>query len=143
MVLPALGHLFPYGHRSPRHFARELRNTHVGIAALSHRRDVDQQLLGCYAYFRRRLAQQSPCVTAVGSSRKVSIAAQKLLVDVSPVRKRCDPHMCVAEFTSQVEWRPMTVREKMPQSRQDHPPIAKIARPRTANGTQCHLLIQT
>ena len=30
------------------------------------------------------------------------------------VAKRRDPHMCVAEFTSQVECRPRTVRRKIP-----------------------------
>src|SRR5262249_19177225 len=47
-------------------------------------------------------------------SPKVSMATQKLFLEVSPVRNRCVPHMCVAEFTSQVECRPITVRKKMP-----------------------------
>ena len=38
---------------------------------------------------------------------------------------RRDPHICVAEFTSQVEWRPRTVRKKMPQRRYGHPPEDK------------------
>src|SRR5580765_432247 len=36
-------------------------------------------------------------------SPNVSKATQKLFFEVSPVMNRCDPHMCVAEFTSQVE----------------------------------------
>ena len=42
---------------------------------------------------------------------------QKLLREVSVVAKRREPHMCVAELTSQVEWRPRTVRKKIPQKR--------------------------
>ena len=40
------------------------------------------------------------------------MATQKLFVEVSAVRNRRDPHMCVAEFTSQVECSPRTVRRK-------------------------------
>ena len=40
------------------------------------------------------------------------MATQKLLVEVSVVRKRREPHMCVAELTSQVECKPKTVRRK-------------------------------
>ena len=56
MVLPALGLFFPYRLWSALHLAGELSNAHVGIATLSHRRYVDQQLLGGHAYVRRGLA---------------------------------------------------------------------------------------
>src|SRR5262249_34934255 len=75
-------------------------------------------------------------------SPKVSIATQKLLREASVVRKRCLPHMCVAEFTSQVTCRPTTVRRKIPHITKDQPPIASRTNPRTVIGTQCHLLIQ-
>ena len=76
-------------------------------------------------------------------SPNVSIATQKLFVDVSPVRNLCDPHMCVAEFTSQVECSPKTVRKKNPHSRHDHPPSTNIVSATNPIGIQCHLLIHT
>ena len=43
--------------------------------------------------------------------------------------KRWRPHICVAELTSQVECRPITVRKKIPHSTHRHPPTANSRRP--------------
>src|SRR5262249_18460774 len=75
-------------------------------------------------------------------SPKVSMATQKLFLESSVVRKRCLPHICVAELTSQVACRPITVRRKMPQSTRDQPPTANSTRPKTVIGTQCQRLIK-
>src|SRR6185312_5087311 len=53
------------------------------------------------------------------------------------------PHMCVAELTSQVPWRPSTVRRKISHVKYGKPPIANNTTPRMVIGSQCHLLIQT
>ena len=45
----------------------------------------------------------------------------------------------LAEFTSQVEWRPMTVRKKMPHNTYCQPAAA----PSAVMGAQCHRLIHT
>src|SRR4029077_13868230 len=76
--------------------------------------------------------QVRPCIAACGAawwllcqpSPKVRIATQKLLVEVSPVRNRREPHICVAEWTSQVACSPTTVRKNTPHSTQDQPPTA-------------------
>jgi len=41
-------------------------------------------------------------VVVVPPFANVSMATQKLFLEVSLVRNRRDPHMCVAEFTSHV-----------------------------------------
>src|SRR5437899_5276299 len=71
------------------------------------------------------------------------MATQKLFLDLSWVENRCDPHICVAEFTSQVECRPTTVRRKSPHIKYCQPPKTSMTTPKTAMGSQCHLLIQT
>jgi hypothetical protein len=53
--------------------------------------------------------------------QKSAAATQKLFLEVSSVGNRRLPHIWVAEFTSQVECRPMTVRKKMPHKRYCHP----------------------
>src|SRR5256885_17193735 len=75
-------------------------------------------------------------------SPNVRMATQKLFFESSDVRKRCVPHICVAELTSQVKCSPMTVRKKMPHNITDHPPKTRSAMPSTVIGTQCHLLIK-
>src|SRR5579872_2578232 len=91
----------------------------------------------------------SPCFAATGTawwllcqpSPKVRIATQKLLVEVSVVMKRREPHMWVAEFTNQVECRPSTVRRKTAQSITDKPPKASVMTASVVMGTQWYLLI--
>ena len=75
-------------------------------------------------------------------SPNVRIATQKLFLDVSSVRKRCLPHMCVAELTSHVVWRPITVRRNTPQRTIFQPPMASRIKPDAVIGTQCHLLMK-
>src|SRR5579859_2765018 len=75
-------------------------------------------------------------------SPKVSMATQKLFLESSWVRNRCEPHMWVAEFTSQVACKPTTVRKKMPHSTYCSPPTANRTIPNTTIGTQCHLLMK-
>src|ERR1700676_5269771 len=75
--------------------------------------------------------QRKPCRADCGAawwllcqpSPKVRIATQKLLVEESPVAKRCEPHMWVAELTSQVKCRLMTERTKTPQKTHGQPPM--------------------
>src|SRR5215468_5562475 len=75
-------------------------------------------------------------------SPKLRIATQKLFREVSLVRKRREPHMCVAEFTNQVECKPTTVRKKTHHNIHENPPVARSISPRLVVGTQCHRLIQ-
>ena len=65
---------------------------------------------------------------------KVNKATQKLFLEVSPVGNRRDPHIWVAEFTNQVEWRPRTVRKKMPYSTNFHPPATRRITPSVVIG---------
>ena len=65
---------------------------------------------------------------------------QKLLVEVSEVMKRREPHMCVAELTSQVECKPRTVRRKTAHIMTDTP-NGSVTSARTVIGTQWYLLI--
>src|SRR5205814_7967137 len=76
-------------------------------------------------------------------SPKVMAATHQLLRESSRVSNRRDPHMWVAEFTSQVACSPRVVLRKMPQSTQFHPPIARSTTPRVVSGTQWYLLIRT
>src|ERR1700675_4044499 len=89
---------------------------------------------------------RADCGTAWGllcpPSPKGRRATHRLFLEVSSVKNRRDPHMCVAEFTSQVACRPTTVRKNTPHNRKGQPPIAKSAMPSTVSGTQCHLVIQ-
>src|SRR6185437_3751490 len=64
-------------------------------------------------------------------SPKVMSATHQLLVERSRVANRRDPQLCVAEFTSQVQCRPKTVRKKRPQVRKGSPPIRNSATPTT------------
>src|SRR5574342_785432 len=76
--------------------------------------------------------QAKPCRAEVGCawwllcqpSPKVMRATHQLLRESSRVAKRRVPHICVAEFTSQVPCNPTTVRRKMPQRTIGQPPTA-------------------
>jgi len=63
------GAFFAHGSRPARDLAGELRNAYVGFTAFHHRRFVHQQFLGGRTDLWRRLAQQSPCIAAIGASR--------------------------------------------------------------------------
>src|ERR1700733_9210051 len=76
-------------------------------------------------------------------SPKVRSATQKLLRESSAVSKRREPHRWVAEFTSQVECNPKVTRRKTAHKVTCQPNTARISKPDTVRGTQCHLLIQT
>src|SRR5687767_15665878 len=89
--------------------------------------------------------QARPCRALVGwawwllcqPSPKVRAATHQLFVESSLVVKRRDPHLCVAEFTNHVAWRPKVVRKKMPQSTYGTPPTAKRTRPTKTLDVQC------
>src|SRR5262249_19310653 len=70
-------------------------------------------------------------------SPKVRSATHQLLVESSRVSKRRDPHLWVAELTSHVAWRPITVRKKMPHKTYGTPPKARSARPTITFDVQC------
>src|SRR5688500_17962961 len=76
-------------------------------------------------------------------SPNVSAATHQLFVESSRVSNRREPHLCVAEFTSQVQCRPNVVRKKMPHSTYGTPPKASSARPTMTLDVQCHFDSQT
>src|SRR5882762_8746723 len=67
VVVPAVGIFLPDSFWASFDLAGELRNAHVGIAAVSDWGHLDKQLLGGNAYVRGRLAQQSSRGAAGGS----------------------------------------------------------------------------
>src|SRR4051812_19465476 len=69
-------------------------------------------------------------------SPNVSSATHQLLRESSLVSNRREPHMCVAEFTSQVACRPKTTRKNTPQRTIGHPPTASSTSPSVVSGTQ-------
>src|ERR1700691_4860830 len=77
--------------------------------------------------------QASPCRADVGGawlllcqpSPNDNSTTHQLFVERSRVLNRRVPHEGVAEFTSQVECRPITVRRNMPQRTKGIPPIAR------------------
>src|SRR5438128_10567454 len=69
-------------------------------------------------------------------SPKVMSATHHRFRESSVVAKRRPPHICVAEFTSQVECRPSTTRRKIAQLTRPHPPIASSEKPSTVSATQ-------
>jgi len=85
-----------------------------------------------------------PCRADVGCawwllchpSPKVSSATNQLLRESSRVANLREPHMCVAELTSQVPCRPMTTRRQIPYSIMGSPPRASNNRPSITVGSQ-------
>ena len=73
-------------------------------------------------------------------SPKVISATQNEFFESSRVSKRREPHRCVAELISHVQWSPTTTRRNTPHSTQGQPPMASSTSPTTTSGTQCHLV---
>src|SRR5687767_11157619 len=96
--------------------------------------------------FRSTSYQARPCRALVGwawwllcqPSPKVRAATHQLFVESSLVVKRRDPHLWVAEFTSQVACRPTVVLKKIPHSTYGIPPKASRTRPTITLDVQCH-----
>src|SRR5947209_2489162 len=76
-------------------------------------------------------------------SPKEIAATHQLLRESSRVAKRRAPHMWVAEFTSQVAWRPATMRTQFAQRTIGRPPKINRTTVSATIGTQCQLFSQT
>src|SRR6476620_9154239 len=69
-------------------------------------------------------------------SPNVRSATHQLLRESSRVTNRREPHMCVAELTSQVACSPTTTRTQLAHRSKDQPPIAKRMMLVSTNGNQ-------
>src|ERR1700688_1267405 len=81
------------------------------------------QKLGSISYHLRPWRAETGCAwwLLCQPSPPVSKATNQLLVESSRVSKRRDPHMWVAELTSQVTCIPTVTRRKTPHSTQEMP----------------------
>src|SRR5271166_145123 len=69
-------------------------------------------------------------------SPKLRYATHHRLRESSSVAKRLEPHMCVPEFTNQVECSRNTVRRNIAQNKTFHPPSSSSSKPTTRIGNQ-------
>src|ERR1700682_4772358 len=112
--------------------------TWMDFAMRSHFSTLIRSQDGSNSYHAR------PCRAEVGCawwllcqpSPNVTRATHQLLRESSRVAKRREPHMCVAELTSQVPCRETTVRRKPPQRSMGRPPTRNSTTPSTTGGIQ-------
>src|SRR5665213_2881604 len=100
------------------------------------------QKLGSISYQARPWRAETGCAwwLLCHPSPPVSSATHQLLRESSRVLKRREPHLCVAELTSQVACRPTVTRRNTPHSTHFQPPMASSSSPSSVRGIQWYLL---